>query len=787
VCFEQVSVGAGMIGHPVGHMELELGHLRDAIAHVIQQLVMGQKQTPTIRRALLQHIGSLCQFFGPCHSNDFLLPILPAFLNDHDEQLRATFFNRIVHVCLFVGQMSLEAYLLPCIEQALNDVEETVIVNAMQCLAALCTHQLLRKRVLLEAVERASPLLCHPSEWVRRAAIILVAATSANLEPADSYAFLMPILGPFLRREPASLCSEVALLACLKPPVSREVFNRVLGDVMLLQTERETAATAKHGGKKTKGRRVAPIQPSPELVGITSNRPAKERRKPDRDGGKSPAGSRDLSQSALKNGAKQAPVSVPPIPSFLKPVAGVSEGEDGEKMKAMEGYIRNLSSIMQSRMHNWEAVNTEKLQSSSIGFTAGVGAGFYSNYDGSSEGIPLYSVPLMERKSGEGMPAGQGSAPQGVDGNPSNNEDWSRVFGTHQVSAPSLMATIAGTPISGSIGPASSQWANIGVQSSLSSAEASMQRSHVAMAGSFTPRLLARSVYQGIGSASQGQFDSVKDVGRYDSGEGLLATGFGAGVHSISTSKASLASPSHMVSAGGKSGEAAPLSILNTDASIGVVGIPFLSSSGAPESPWRPRGVLIAHLQEHQRAVNDVTVSADNIFFASASDDGTVKIWDCRRLERDISFRSRMTYPLQAEGRALHVTMLGNGHHVGAASGNGTIHVFAVDYVARLGGNAEHYTGISNTCKLDTQEGNILSLQSFSNDGPPQLLYSTQCNGVHLWDLRTQTDVWTLRAKPAQGFISTTALDPACNWLVSGTSRGILTLWDLRVQVSDSV
>ncbi|KAH8939345.1 hypothetical protein BDL97_15G033100 [Sphagnum fallax] len=775
-----VSVGAGMIGHPVGRMELELGHLRDAIARVIQELVMGQKQTPTIRRALLQHIGSFCQFFGPRHSNDFLLPILPAFLNDHDEQLRATFFKRIVHVCLFVGQMSLETYLLPCIEQALNDVEETVIVNAMECLAALCTHRLLRKRVLLEAVERASPLLCHPSEWVQRAAIILVAATSANLEPADSYAFLMPILGPFLRREPASLCSEVALLACLKPPVSREVFNRVLGDVMLLQTERETAATAKHSGKKTKGRRVAPIQPPPELVGIISNRPAKERRRPDRDGGKSPAGSRDLSQSALKNGAKQAPVSVPPFPSFLKPVAGVSEGEDGEKMKAMEGYICNLSSIMQSRMHNWEAGNTEKLQSSSIGFTAGVGAGFYSNYGGSSEGIPLYSVPLIERKSGEGMPVGQGSAPQGVDGNPSTNEDWSRVFGTHQGSAPFLMATIAGTPISGSIGPASSQWANIGVQSSLSFAEASMQRSPVAMTGSFTPRLLAGSVYQGIGSASQHRFDSVNDVGRYDSGEGLLATGFRAGVHSISTSKANLASPSHMVSAGGKSGEAAPVS---TDASIGVAGIPFLSSSGAPESPWRPRGVLIAHLQEHQGAVNDVTVSADNIFFASASDDGTVKIWDCRRLERDISFRSRVTYPLQAEGRALHVTMLGNGHHVGAASGDGTIHVFAVDYVAHLGGSAECYTGISNTCKLDTQEGNILSLQNFSNDGPPQLLYSTQCNGVHLWDLRTQTDVWTLRAKPAQGFISTTALDPACNWLVSGTSRGMLTLWDLRFQV----
>jgi phosphoinositide-3-kinase regulatory subunit 4 len=193
-------------------------------------------------------------------------------------------------------------------------------------------------------------MIGHPSEWVRRAAIILVAVTSANLEPIDSYAFLMPILGPFLQRELASLCFEVALLACLKPPVSREVFNRVLGDVMMFQRESETTVTTKHDGKKTKGWRVAPIQPPPQLMGITSNTLAKERQGLDRDGGKSPARSRGLSQSVLKNGVKQTPILVPPISSFLKLVAGVFECEDGEKMKAMEGYIHNLLNIMQSQM-----------------------------------------------------------------------------------------------------------------------------------------------------------------------------------------------------------------------------------------------------------------------------------------------------------------------------------------------------------------------------------------------------------------------------------------------------
>ena len=60
--------------------DAQLAQLRKSIAEVIQELVMGPKQTPNIRRALLQDVGNLCWFFGQRQSNDFLLPILPAFL-----------------------------------------------------------------------------------------------------------------------------------------------------------------------------------------------------------------------------------------------------------------------------------------------------------------------------------------------------------------------------------------------------------------------------------------------------------------------------------------------------------------------------------------------------------------------------------------------------------------------------------------------------------------------------------------------------------------------------------
>jgi phosphoinositide-3-kinase regulatory subunit 4 len=66
---------------------------------------------------------------------------------------------------------------------------------------------------------------------------------------------------------------------------------------------------------------------------------------------------------------------------------------------------------------------------------------------------------------------------------------------------------------------------------------------------------------------------------------------------------------------------------------------------------WAPRGVLLAHLAEHKRAVNAVAVSQNGAFFVTASADETCKVWDCRRLEKDVAFRSKLTYASQARAR----------------------------------------------------------------------------------------------------------------------------------------
>ncbi|CAN0370295.1 unnamed protein product, partial [Laminaria digitata] len=41
---------------------------------------------------------------------------------------------------------------------------------------------------------------------------------------------------------------------------------------------------------------------------------------------------------------------------------------------------------------------------------------------------------------------------------------------------------------------------------------------------------------------------------------------------------------------------------------------------------------------------------------------------------------------------------------------------------------------------------------------------------------------WTLRAHPELGFLTAIALGTEKTWLVVGTNRGFVMLWDLRFQ-----
>nr|XP_011468738.1 PREDICTED: probable serine/threonine-protein kinase vps15 [Fragaria vesca subsp. vesca] len=668
--------------------DAQLAQLRKSIAEVIQELVMGPRQTPNIRRALLQDISNLCCFFGQRQSNDFLLPILPAFLNDRDEQLRAVFYGQIVYVCFFVGQRSVEEYLLPYIEQAVSDSTEAVIVNALDCLAILCRSGYLRKRILLEMIERAFPLLCYPSQWVRRSAVSFIAASSECLGAVDSYVFLAPVIRPLLRRQPASLASEKALFSCLKPPVSRQVFYQVLENARssdMLERQRKIWYNSRPQSKQWENvdllhKGIAELNSMRSWTDDQENPEGQKR-----------AGN-ELQQGKL------------------------TECDDGvAKFGCMGSFTHKASSTVD--IH--DPLSSEKLQYSGFMWPQGSTVNSFM-CDKSSVGIPLYSFS-MDRQA-VGVTSASSDSP--------------------------LQVSSVG------VGASSMPWMDpVNKSFSLASTVPA-------------PKLVSGSF--NIGSGSKQFYRVVHEPDGRDNDQTAFVNSKFQDMGLTSATKAS------------------SITVEDASSTSDLTGLPSSArASSIPDSGWRPRGVLVAHLQEHRSAVNDIAISTDHSFFVSASDDSTVKVWDSRKLEKDISFRSRLTYHLEGS-RALCSAMLRGCAQVVVGACDGMIHMFSVDYISRgLGNVVEKYSGVADIKKKDTKEGAILSLLNFSADNcaNQMVMYSTQNCGIHLWDIRTNSDSWTLKATPEEGYVSSLVTGPCENWFVSGSSRGVLTLWDMRFLV----
>lgn len=215
--------------------------------------------------------------------------------------------------------------------------------------------------------------------------------------------------------------------------------------------------------------------------------------------------------------------------------------------------------------------------------------------------------------------------------------------------------------------------------------------------------------------------------------------------------------------------------------------------------PWKPRGLLVTHLAEHKKAVNQVAVAGNGAFFATASNDETVKVWDCRRLEKDVTFRSRLTYSSQvnegfvwSHGGCHGSVFLAQPSHAcveqdaygrrvavywpalramtarawpldpatavcmcGGWSTRQGLEAAPIDTRA-LWVRACRLTGVLDACyppaplrhslsgvrRADPGEGSILEVVQCGS----LLLYSTQVGRLHAWDLRVARDAWVLHA-----------------------------------------
>ena len=77
-------------------------------------------------------------------------------------------------------------------------------------------------------------------------------------------------------------------------------------------------------------------------------------------------------------------------------------------------------------------------------------------------------------------------------------------------------------------------------------------------------------------------------------------------------------------------------------------------------SQFNPAGQLVAQAHEHMSCITELSVHPNMSWFASASTDCTVKIWDSRNVDRDPILNSSSSYSLESMGKLLGLTILVN-------------------------------------------------------------------------------------------------------------------------------
>ncbi|KAG8181600.1 hypothetical protein JTE90_017721 [Oedothorax gibbosus] len=190
-----------------------------------------------------------------------------------------------------------------------------------------------------------------------------------------------------------------------------------------------------------------------------------------------------------------------------------------------------------------------------------------------------------------------------------------------------------------------------------------------------------------------------------------------------------------------------------------------------------PSGYLIAHLHEHRGAVNQIQVIPNSALFATCSNDGTIKVWDCEKMEgKNVANRSRLSYN-RLDGPVSCMTMCQNMQSIAAASESGNIHVFRI-----MPENTK--STLVHTRNLDpVEEGCVVDIDYFDTGSQSVLAYATVTGSIVGWDLRSPGTAWKLENDPRLGLTTAFCTDPHHCWLVVGTAKGNMVCWDLRFQL----
>ncbi|KAI6711580.1 hypothetical protein JHW43_005858 [Diplocarpon mali] len=740
-----------------------------------------------VRRAFLGSVPDLCMFFGTADSNDIILSHMNTYLNDRNWMLKCAFFETIVGVATFLGGSSLEEFILPLMVQALTDPEEFVIASVLRSLASMAELGLFQRSKTWELVYIVGRFTIHPNIWIREAAAMFLSSSTIFLSVADTQCILHPLIRPFLKT-PMREFSELALLDNLKKPLSRAILDLAL-----------TWAT-----KVDRGIFWKPVD---QLRTFSSD---------------SNSFSKDIGHHTMQKVPKNEEDE-----QWLAKLRNMGLGQDDDfKLLALREYIWRLalSRARDTGQHPTYLNNVINLRN--IGITPQT-----VMFDDQQ---PL-DEPIWQPTSGSD---GSGRVPHTIadallDASMTigNDDVISRrrrsAYNSHKARLGSQVGMLspkgrdARSPASPSSATSTSpretepisidetrRRASLQVQngkesddqggsvpdtgSSANSREANHAIRHKASAINLMNRKDSTKTSAETGTTSMNAFGKVEGPFPHDRGE---VSALALAKERKKADKDEIRFRGSHTYAGNDPSILKMLDAMyvnnypNDIAEFGPM-IAFSSrrkninksSTQATDRPWKPEGTLVATFAEHTGPIHHIAVAPDHLFFLTGGDDGLVKVWDTGRLERNIAHRSRQTHKHAQGAQITALCFVEHTHSFISCGSDGSINVVRVECVQANGTVRYSKFRVLRDYQLPKGEVAVWS-DHFKIETNSTLLVATNRSRVVAIDLRTMDTLYILDNPVHHGTPTCFIVDKRRQWLLLGTSHGVLDLWDLRFKV----
>jgi phosphoinositide-3-kinase regulatory subunit 4 len=758
---------------------------RDTIIHYFQEhakLLLTDRDS-SVRRAFLKSVSRLCVFFGRNRANDIILSHLNTYLNDKDWMLRSAFFETITGIATYLGSVALEEYIMPLMVQSLTDPEEFVVEKVLRSLAGMAELGLFQRNKIWELVDIVGRFTMHPNIWIREGAAGFIAASTKWVAPADVHCIIYPLVEPFLQSKVVDL-SALSLLENLKKPVrsdcpslflvilsfpfqlSRNVFDMAVTWAM---QQRDGLFWANAQGQRT------------FIFGsVNESVPRISARGVQASGGTKIAKTKEdeIWLSKLKN-------------------LGMS-ADDEWKIMALREYIWRMAQSRPRLLSDNSQLLNSSISLQSLKITPRTvffddSETFFKlpvsqpTLDNSAKSITIADAlmdasktidrPLKKSPSGQRIVSRpQSRAENGVSlpisgSNTSINHGQSGINpSTSAVTKPLLVPKVSISGSSDSSAPNSVENGNIlrhqaSKNSLLSRGKGSTKAT--AETGTISATAFGKVA---VSFANDSEVEPSKII---DTDEDQPVYKFRA-AHSYDGND-----PYILELLDSMYLQNYPSDIVEFGPAIVPVQRrqPIKKSSGRISGgTWKPEGNLVASFGEHTEPINRVVVAPDHNFFLTASDDGTVKIWDSTRLEKNIAFRSRLTYRHGSKVKSL--CFVENTRCFVSAAVDGSVHVVKIEFST----TAAKYGKLKVMREYKLAEDNEYAVwaEHFKSENNSILLLATTLSNIYALDLRSMQILYTLKNPIHHGTPTCFCVDRKHTWLVVGTAYGILDMWDLR-------